>query len=345
MWEVDEFRLSDTKLPGPSTYKSRIAFNKFDKFIIQYAERKGQNENSVNIEALKFESILMNNLNHPYIQKCLELRENALLKKKGTHIPITYGIYEYVGKNDLFDLISKTSGLQEEIAIYYLKQMAEAIKYLHERKIYHRNLKVENFLVNDNFTQVKLKGLKSSTNKNYNTDHNIVGTKFYIAPEIIKQEQYLGEEIDIFSLGVTLFIMIFGKVPFHSASSIDGSYQMIMQKNSEKFWNEVNLKIKKTISDELKELIFSMLAYNPLDRPSVKHILANALLESIEKKITPDFLRIQFQFRLNGNKEEERIHHYSNSSTSLINYANSSNTKFPFITELHITPEEISPIR
>ena len=189
-----------------------------------------------------------------------------------------------------------------------------------------------------------MKGLKYSSDKNYHLDHNVIGTKYYIAPEVLKQLEYMSEEIDIFSLGVTVFIMIYGKPPFLSASKNDKSYKLIIEKNFEEFWKLVESKNAKNISTELKDLIFSMLSYDALDRPTAKLILENLLFQSIENKISPALLKMQYRSSL----DEKKANTTNSSSSSPSNNSaliNSFDFKNPFSTELEIPLGVVSPLR
>lgn len=106
--------------------------------------------------------------------------------------------------------------------------------------------------------------------------HDIVGTPSYSAPEIEELEQYWGQDVDIFSAGVTLFSLVFGTSPFDKAAFDDSMYNMFAL-NTLTFWkcHLSNMGPNFSISAELLNLISAMIQYDPLKRPSIPQILAH----------------------------------------------------------------------
>ena len=93
-----------------------------------------------------------------------------------------------------------------------------------------------------------------------------------MAPEIILRKPYNGTSVDLFSAGVILFTMIWGYPPFHKATNHDNFYRCIVAKRIDFFWKRHNhKKAEKDCqqSDDLKDLIASMLKFNPEDRLSI----------------------------------------------------------------------------
>jgi len=98
-----------------------------------------------------------------------------------------------------------------------------------------------------------------------------LGTVSYAAPEILSHKDYNGTCADIFSIGVILFVLVTGKLPFGKAHISDPMYKMIAKGDYESYWKIMSQKIIK-ISDELKALLNLILAYDPLQRPSISEI-------------------------------------------------------------------------
>lgn len=106
-----------------------------------------------------------------------------------------------------------------------------------------------------------------------------VGTRNYMAPEVLEKRPYRGTSVDIFSLGVILFTMATGTMPFETQASVDDSlYQYIVDKEYEEYWeawskSEEGKKCnKKFLTDDFKDLIVKLLSYNCKERPTLEEI-------------------------------------------------------------------------
>lgn len=129
-------------------------------------------------------------------------------------------ILDYAENGDLFDfLISVGEAMTEELARFYFMQLLSAVEYLHlEQKVVHRDLKLENVLVDGTFN---LKVCDFSLAKTFQEGsvvgvfYSHVGTERYMAPEIVEGKPYKGSTTDIFAMGVILFVMVVGVMPFY----------------------------------------------------------------------------------------------------------------------------------
>ncbi len=121
---------------------------------------------------------------------------------------------EYVNGGDLLSYIRKRRRLTEPIAKNIFKQIINAIQHLHSQYIVHRDVKLENILIDSN-NLVKLCDFGVSKEiKKGDMLTNKCGTLAYIAPEILKGNKYEGFGVDIWSAGVVLYAMLSGTVPF-----------------------------------------------------------------------------------------------------------------------------------
>ena len=101
----------------------------------------------------------------------------------------------------------------------------------------------------------------------------ICGTPEYMAPEAWFQDSYDGAAIDIFACGVILFQLMTAVSPFISANKdTDSLYHRIANKDYEAFWKAIEESASETFSAEFKDLINSMLAFDPNERPTIKKI-------------------------------------------------------------------------
>ncbi|ETB61391.1 CAMK/CAMKL protein kinase [Plasmodium yoelii 17X] len=173
-------------------------------------------------------------------------------------------IMEYAVNSDLKKYIQKNNGYLSEKETYFLfLQIVKGVYYCHSKHIVHRDLKLENILLDENMTcKIADFGLSDFVN----VDQNIkteAGTKLYIAPEIIFNQttNYSVFKLDIWSLGILLFIMTQGYPPF-----IDVGKDI-------KYFDHATLKYSNDISDDLKDLISLMLNVDPNKRPIIVEIL------------------------------------------------------------------------
>ena len=101
----------------------------------------------------------------------------------------------------------------------------------------------------------------------------IVGTRPFIAPEILKKRRYSFKS-DLFAVGVLFFTLAFGSYPFREARITDPQYFLLMQGNYEKFWSKLKKGGLNLFDLPLKGLIQSMLSHIPENRPEITEIFA-----------------------------------------------------------------------
>ena len=147
--------------------------------------------------------------------------------------------------------------------------MLDALEYLHQTAgVCHRDLKLENILIDSSLT-FKLIDLGLSASGNLNQIKGAVGSPSYVAPEVLEQTIYDGARVDIFSMGVLLFIVVQGKFPHGTKILKDKYYNMIRNRRYEDYFKAVD---GVDLSIGFKQLIVSLLAYNPSERPTVSQI-------------------------------------------------------------------------
>ena len=105
--------------------------------------------------------------------------------------------------------------------------MLDVIEYLHNKRIVHRDLKLENILIDDRLN-MKLVDFGFACYRNIDKLKSRRGTMAYMAPEIKEGKQYRGTEIDLFSVGVILFVIVQGGFPFDRAGKEDEFYKLIL---------------------------------------------------------------------------------------------------------------------
>ena len=167
---------------------------------------------------------------HPNIIKVFNYHSNGVLKNRSIMLDkdFDYMSMEYCPHGDLFELIKRVGRLEESVAKALFVQVLNGVEYMHgSAEIAHLDLKLENILIGKD---CKLKicdfGFAEDVKANI---HQNKGTDGYKAPEIYIQNNddgYDGAKADIFSLGVILFILIFGVPPFTMATKENAYYRI-----------------------------------------------------------------------------------------------------------------------
>lgn len=160
---------------------------------------------------------ILKTLNHSNLIELIEIIETDK----------TYYIITELLKTLLFDYLEFTGAISEIEAKVLFQQIISAIKYLHSKMICHRDLKLENLMFD---SEGRLKLLDFGFSKIFNREElctSYCGSPDYASPELWLREPYIGPEVDIWALGVILYIMVTSYVPFSSpshASQIKYSY-------------------------------------------------------------------------------------------------------------------------
>jgi len=170
-------------------------------------------------------------------------------------------VLEYAG-GELFDYIVSTGRLPEDRARKFFQQIVCAVEYCHRHKIVHRDLKPENLLLDDQMN-VKIADFGLS---NIMTDGNFLktscGSPNYAAPEVISGKLYAGPEVDVWSCGVILYVLLVGRLPF------DDEYIPTLFKKIA----AGNYSIPSYLSPGAVSLIKKMLMVNPVHRITIGEI-------------------------------------------------------------------------
>ena len=210
---------------------------------------------------IKHEIDMLSRLRHPFITQILDNFETS------KHIFI---VMEYIC-GDLLGFIRKRGKLSEPITKVIFKQIMEGLKYIHKKKIVHRDIKLDNILIDlSNTVKICDFGVSKKINKgDIMYDH--CGTPAYIAPEIFKNRGYEGYSCDIWSAGVTLYYMLGGVQPF-CADSMKDLEKIILEGKYDKL---------EGVSNEANDLIDKMLQLDPKKRLTDDEILNHPWIVNI----------------------------------------------------------------
>ena len=181
---------------------------------------------------------------------------------------LVYILLEYVTGGLLFDLCQTIGGMGEEDGRFFLHQMCDVLSYIQGKGVVHRDLKLENILVDENMN-LKVADFGFATYKRIQKLNSYRGTMTYMAPEIKEGKTYDGRQIDIFSTGVILFIIVQGIFPFKEAKKDEYFYNLILSGKLDHYWSKVG---GSGLSKDFKDLILKMFSYDPSKRPTVDQI-------------------------------------------------------------------------
>ena len=192
---------------GTGTFcKVKLGINKYtnEKVAIKLLEKSKIIEKN-DLERIQREISIIKNLNHPNIVKINEIFENE---------NYYFLIMDYCSKGELFDYIVNKIRLNEEETSFFFYQIINAIEYIHSKGIVHRDLKPENLLLCE---KNKLKIIDFGLSNYYNKNNLLItpcGSPCYAAPEMVSGKKYNGFKTDIWAIGITLFAMLCGYLPF-----------------------------------------------------------------------------------------------------------------------------------
>ncbi|KAI5118733.1 hypothetical protein M0805_000063 [Coniferiporia weirii] len=219
------------------------------------AAKQASKDASKEIRTIR-EAALSMLLHHPYICGMRELI---------THTNHYYMVFEYVNGGQMLDYIISHGRLRERVARKFSRQIGSALDYCHRNNVVHRDLKIENILISQTGN---IKIIDFGLSNLYNPLNHLstfCGSLYFAAPELLNAKVYTGPEVDVWSFGVVLYVLVCGKVPFDDQSM-----------------PALHAKIKRGLveypdwlSAECKHLLTRMLVVNPVARASLAEVLAH----------------------------------------------------------------------
>ncbi|KAF9223139.1 Pkinase-domain-containing protein [Gyrodon lividus] len=196
-------------------------------------------------------------LHHPHVTQMYEVIATE------SHIWI---VTELCSGGELFDYLAEKGRLSEDETRIIFGQLCLAVAYLHDKGVVHRDLKLENVLLDERcrvklgdfgFTREYEKGVYMET---------FCGTTGYAAPEVLQGKRYLGAEVDVWSMGVILYCLLTGTLPFDDDDEAIMKKKVIKGEYEDPEW----------LSQEARDLIRNILQSDPSQRLTISQILASS---------------------------------------------------------------------
>ncbi|XP_027032544.1 serine/threonine-protein kinase MARK2 isoform X11 [Tachysurus fulvidraco] len=210
--------------------------------------------NSSSLQKLFREVRIMKLLNHPNIVKLFEVIETE---------KTLYLVMEYASGGEVFDYLVAHGRMKEKEARAKFRQIVSAVQYCHQKCIVHRDLKAENLLL-DADMNIKIADFGFSNEFTLgNKLDTFCGSPPYAAPELFQGKKYDGPEVDVWSLGVILYTLVSGSLPFDGQNLKELRERVLRGKYRIPFY----------MSTDCENLLKKFLILNPTKRGSLEQIM------------------------------------------------------------------------
>nr|XP_033810031.1 serine/threonine-protein kinase MARK2 isoform X2 [Geotrypetes seraphini] len=210
--------------------------------------------NSSSLQKLFREVRIMKVLNHPNIVKLFEVIETE---------KTLYLVMEYASGGEVFDYLVAHGRMKEKEARAKFRQIVSAVQYCHQKSIVHRDLKAENLLL-DADMNIKIADFGFSNEFIFgNKLDTFCGSPPYAAPELFQGKKYDGPEVDVWSLGVILYTLVSGSLPFDGQNLKELRERVLRGKYRIPFY----------MSTDCENLLKKFLILNPSKRGTLEQIM------------------------------------------------------------------------
>ncbi|XP_062454247.1 MAP/microtubule affinity-regulating kinase 4 isoform X1 [Rhea pennata] len=210
--------------------------------------------NPTSLQKLFREVRIMKGLNHPNIVKLFEVIETE---------KTLYLVMEYASAGEVFDYLVSHGRMKEKEARAKFRQIVSAVHYCHQKNIVHRDLKAENLLL-DADANIKIADFGFSNEFTLGSKlDTFCGSPPYAAPELFQGKKYDGPEVDIWSLGVILYTLVSGSLPFDGHNLKELRERVLRGKYRVPFY----------MSTDCENILRRFLVLNPAKRCTLEQIM------------------------------------------------------------------------
>jgi len=253
---------------------------------LKYYSIKVMDASKTDLNMFKTELNLLERINHKNIIKIFAYGFGTKKSKKKEK-EVYYVVMEYLEHDELLKYITniipgENIGFGEDFGRLIFAQLLDGVEAMHNLNIYHRDIKLNNIMVGGNDYIFKFIDFGLSTDQ-IGLLNSFLGTPNYSAPELHLKKGYFGKSEDIFSLGVTLFVLVTGLLPFKLAVPNDNLYQYFVKGDYIEFWR----RRKVNVSPSFMELFNNMVAFDYSQRPSLSEIRESVWIKEINWNLMP----------------------------------------------------------
>lgn len=220
-------------------YLANDLTNPSQKFAIKILKNEYiENDEKAQDQVIK-EVAVLETLKHKGIVGIFDYGDDGkIVKASGKEkLNVVYIVLEYIAGGLLFEVCQDLGPLGEDCSRVFFKELVEAIDFMQTMSISHRDLKLENILI-DQSLSIKVADFGFAT-ENPGLLDSYKGTPVYMAPEIALGKKYSGFTADLFSAGVILFTLARGIFPFMNSNENDQFYVHLLNKDYGTYWEQV----------------------------------------------------------------------------------------------------------
>ncbi|CAM0873485.1 unnamed protein product [Alopecurus aequalis] len=247
-----------------------------EHFAVKFIERGHKIDEHVQREIMNHRS-----LKHPNI---IRFKEVVLTP---THLAI---VMEYASGGELFERICNAGRFSEDEGRFFFQQLISGVSYCHSMQVCHRDLKLENTLL-DGSVAPRLKICDFGYSKSsvlHSQPKSTVGTPAYIAPEVLSRREYDGKVADVWSCGVTLYVMLVGAYPFEDPDEPRNFRKMITRILSVQY----SIPDYVRVSVDCAHLLSRIFVGNPEQRITIPEIKSHPwFLKNLPVEMTDEYQR------------------------------------------------------
>jgi serine/threonine protein kinase len=278
---------------------------------IEYYSIKIIDPLKMDISMFQKEVELLQNINHQNVLKIFSYgigKKERIKNNQKKEKDIYYIVMEYLEHDDSLKYITQVcpgenKGFGEELGRLIFAQLLDGLEAMHNKNIFHRDIKPENIMIGGDDYYFKFVDFGFSTD-NIGKLNSYLGTPTYAAPELHLKRPYYGKSEDIFSLGVTLFVLVTGGLPFKMALPNDSLYQHIIKSDYIEYWRKRMV----NVSPSFMELFDNLIAYDYSQRPSISEIRESAWMKEINWELMK-YLKQELILRENIIIKRKNEHH------------------------------------